>query len=106
MRYFHFMPPHSPYNTHRDFYGTFNNDGFRAPSKPEDIFSDGNPDKELLRRRVSYDEFILYLDREFARLFNYLESSGVLDDTWVVLKTDHGELFERGVRGHTPPLLY
>jgi arylsulfatase A-like enzyme len=106
MGYFHFMPPHAPCNTHRDFYEAFKKDGFKAPSKPEDIFSDGNSYEELLRRRVSYDEFILYLDREFARLFDYLESSGVLDDTWVVLTADHGELFERGIRGHTSPLLY
>jgi arylsulfatase A-like enzyme len=106
MGYFHFMPPHAPCNTHKDFYKAFAKDGFQAPAKPEDIFSDGNSYEELLRRRLSYDEFILYLDREFARLFDSLESSGVLEDTWVVLTADHGELFERGVRGHTSPLLY
>jgi len=106
MGYFHFMPPHAPYNTHKDFYKAFDKDRFRAPAKPEDIFSDGKSYEELLRRRLSYDEFILYLDQEFARLFDYLESSGILADTWVVLTADHGELFERGVRGHLSPLLY
>ena len=106
MGYFHFMPPHAPCNTHKDFFRVFAKDGFKTPAKPEDIFSEGNSYEELLRRRVSYDEFVLYLDREFARLFDYLESSGVLEDTWVVLTADHGELFERGVRGHTSPLLY
>ena len=106
MGYFHFMPPHAPCNTHRDFFRAFARDHFRAPAKPEDIFSEGNSYEELLRRRAAYDEFVLYLDREFARLFDYLETSGVLDDTWLVLTADHGELFERGVRGHTSPLLY
>ena len=106
MGYFHFMPPHAPCNTHKDFYKAFARDGFKAPAKPEDIFEEGNSYEELLRRRLSYDEFILYLDREFARLFDHLESTGVLEDTWLVLTADHGELFERGVRGHTSPLLY
>lgn len=106
MGYFHFMPPHAPCNTHKDFYKALAKDGYKAPAKPEDTFSQNNSYEELLRRRLSYDEFILYLDREFGRLFDYFESSGVLEDTWVVLTADHGELFERGVRGHITPLLY
>ena len=104
--YFHFMPPHAPYKTHKDFYGTFANDGFRPPVKPRDIFTDTSTGKKLLRDRSWYDEFILYLDREFGRLFDYFESSGILEDTWVILTSDHGELFERGVEGHISPLLY
>jgi len=104
--YFHFMPPHAPYKTHKDFYGAFENDGFQPPAKPRDIFTDTSPNKKLLRDRSWYDEFILYLDREFGRLFDYFESSGILEDTWVVLTSDHGELFERGVEGHISPLLY
>src|SRR5215216_2786937 len=91
--YFHFMPPHAPYKTHKDFYGTFENDGYRPPAKPTDIFTDSSPSKKLRRDRSWYDEFILYLDREFGRLFDYFESSGVLEDTWVILTSDHGELF-------------
>ena len=104
--YFHFMPPHAPCNTRRDFFKAFAKDDFQAPVKPEDLFTEGNSYEELSRRRVAYDEYILYLDLEFARLFDYLESSGMLEDTWLVLTADHGELFERGVRGHTSPLLY
>ena len=106
MGYFHFMPPHAPCTTHKDFYRTFANDGFRPPAKPEDLFSFKNSPEDLLRRRIEYDEYVLYLDREFARLFDYLESSGVLNNTWVVMTADHGELFERGIRGHISPLLY
>lgn len=106
MGYFHFMPPHAPCTTHKDFYGKFAKDGFRPPFKPEDIFSYKNAPEELLRRRIEYDEYVLYVDREFARLFDYFESSGVLNNTWVVLTADHGELFERGIRGHISPLLY
>jgi arylsulfatase A-like enzyme len=106
MGYFHFMPPHAPCTTHKDFFGKFAKDSFLPPSKPEDIFSYKNSPQELLRRRIEYDEYILYLDREFARLFDFFESSGILENTWVVLTADHGELFERGIRGHISPLLY
>lgn len=104
--YFHFMPPHAPTATRKDFYGAFAKDNYEPPSKPEDVFSAQLQPAELLRQRTAYDEFILYVDNQFGRLFDYLESSGVLDDTWVVLTADHGELFERGVRGHISPLLY
>ena len=104
--YFHFMPPHAPCTTHRDFFGSFRNDGLQPEVKPEDLFTQNRNEQFLLRNRVSYDEYILYLDREFARFFDILESSGLLKDTWVVLTSDHGELFERGIRGHVTPVLY
>jgi arylsulfatase A-like enzyme len=104
--YFHFMPPHAPCTTHRDFYGRFRNDGLQPVVKREDIFTQHRNEQFLLRNRISYDEYILYLDREFARFFDFLENSGLLKDTWVVLTSDHGELFERGIRGHVTPVLY
>jgi arylsulfatase A-like enzyme len=104
--YFHFMPPHAPTNTSREFYGEFAHDSYSPPWKPADILSAGLTRPDLMRQRIAYDEYILYLDREFGRLFDFLDSSGVLKNTWVVLTSDHGELFERGVRGHISPLLY
>jgi choline-sulfatase len=104
--YFHFMPPHAPPSTSIEFFGRFAHDDYSPPWKPIDRLSKGLGRQELIRQRESYDEYILYLDREFGRLFDFLDGSGVLDNTWVVLTADHGELFERGVRGHFSPLLY
>ncbi len=104
--YFHFMPPHAPCTTHIDFFGQYAKDAFRPPFKPNDVFSEDRSYEYLLRRRIEYDEYVLYLDREFGRLFDYFESSGILENTWVILTADHGELFERGIRGHISPLLY
>jgi arylsulfatase A-like enzyme len=108
MGYFHFMPPHFPYLTHRDFRGRFEGDGWLPEIKPPDVFSKGEDNKIefLLRKRTNYDEFILYADREFGRLMDRLDSSGILDNSWVVLTSDHGEMFERGILGHTTPVLY
>ena len=55
---------------------------------------------------MMYDEFILYVDREFGRLFDYLERAGLLENSWVILTSDHGEMFERGVIQHGSHVLY
>jgi arylsulfatase A-like enzyme len=103
MGYFHFWPPHAPYNTHRDFVGRFSGDGFKAPTKPLDIFGDNGP---KTKNSTEYDEYILYVDREFGRFYDHLEQNGLLENTWLVLTSDHGELFERGIEGHRTPVLY
>ncbi len=103
--YFHFYPPHAPYNTHREFYGRFADDGWKPPEKPGDLFANRTAERTL-DMRTQYDEFLLYVDREFGRLFAALETSGLLDNTWVILTSDHGEMFERGIRGHLTPVLY
>ncbi len=35
-----------------------------------------------------------------------MESSGLLENTWIVLTSDHGEMFERGISGHGSKVLY
>lgn len=102
--YFHFLPPHSPYNTSKDFFDTFRNDGFVSIQKPLDIFAERERNLETKRRL--YDEFILYCDDEFGKLYDSLEQSGLLQDTWLVLTSDHGEMFERGIDGHASETLY
>lgn len=103
MGYFHFWPPHAPYNTHKDFVDTFKNDGFIPPDKPLDLFGDDGP---KTKNRTEYDEYFLYVDREFGSFYNQLEQSGLLENTYIVLTSDHGEMFERGIEGHRTPVLY
>lgn len=104
--YFHFLPPHYPYKTHRDFFGKFENDGYKPPQKPEDPLTQRKSPENLLKWRTWYDEFILYVDREFGRLFNFLEESKLLENTWVIFTSDHGEMFERGISGHITNVLH
>ena len=47
-----------------------------------------------------YDEFCLLADHEFGRIFDKLENSGVLENTILILTSDHGEMFERGIEKH------
>jgi arylsulfatase A-like enzyme len=104
--YYHFFPPHHPYNTRIEFYRKFYEDGFQPPQKPPHLFRGEKPTESIIRERSWYDEFILYMDAEFARLYDLLEKNGVLDNTWLILTSDHGEMFERGVFGHITQVLH
>ena len=104
--YYHFFPPHDPYSTRKDFAETFTLDDYRPSEKPKHIFHDDKPDYYINEQRAWYDEFILYVDNEFARLYHFLEQRGILGNTWLVLTSDHGELFERGILGHITRVLY
>jgi arylsulfatase A-like enzyme len=106
LAYYHFLPPHYPYKTRADFYGAFTGDGYQQPDKPYHFFTQEKSLAQLLEWRTWYDEFILYADAEFGRLFDFLESAGLLENTWLVLTSDHGEMFERGISGHRPPVFY
>ncbi len=58
-------------------------------------FDFGNSDSD------KYDTEVAFADREVGRLLDFLESSGALKDTVVVLMADHGESFgEHGMDLH------
>jgi len=104
--YMHFFPPHFPYKPRKEFTKTFTTDTWSPKEKPLDIFTEERTPDFLNRRRAEYDENILYADSEFGRLFSHLESTGILENTWLILTADHGELFERGIWAHSTPTLY
>ena len=62
--------------------------------------------KDQAKTRTEYDEYILYCDQEFNRLCNALETAGLLKNSWLILTSDHGEMFERGIDGHGSDVLY
>jgi arylsulfatase A-like enzyme len=103
--YFHVLPPHEPYDARKDFIGIFQ-DGFEPVAKPPGAFSEGYSDESLNNSRMKYDEYLAYADEEFGRLYDGMLERGVLDDTVVIVTSDHGELFERGIAGHQTPVLY
>jgi arylsulfatase A-like enzyme len=104
--YYHLLPPHDPYHTRADFYNTFAADGYHPPDKPLHILTDHHSPQKLAERRQEYDEYILYVDAEFNRLYTFLETEGFLENTWLVFTSDHGEMFERGFRGHRTKVLH
>jgi len=103
--YLHYIDPHGPY---------------RPPPAWQHRFATGNPEKEWVRKgdpnpigdwlykgkpnpgltpgdlrylKDLYDEEIAYFDSQFAALLRSLRGSGLLEDSLVVLTSDHGEEF-------------
>jgi len=104
--YVHLFPPHAPYSPLRQFYGMFRDDKYFPPSKPNHILGDGHDERKVYIGRLSYDEYIATVDFEFGRFVDALEAAGVLDNSYLIITSDHGELLERGCKGHDTPLLY
>ena len=104
--YFHFWSPHEPYSARKEFIGKFP-DELKLQEKPRHPLAANSFTYQILQMyRREYDEFIADLDAEFGQVMSSLESSGVLKDSYVILTSDHGEMFERGERGHASALMY
>jgi arylsulfatase A-like enzyme len=75
-------------------HGVFKRLDDSGSTEPREFFDEGKL-RELRDRQV---EAVGYLDGVFARLFDALP-----DDTWVIVTSDHGELFgEERYFGHGP----
>jgi arylsulfatase A-like enzyme len=105
LSYIHFMPPHAPYVPSREYAGMFD-DGWSPPAKKAHRLAAGISEERMYELRHTYDEYIANLDAEFGRLLDHLEETGLLDSSYVIFTSDHGELFERGVTGHSTPLVF
>lgn len=103
--YVHYWPPHQPYTPHRSFVGMFDGPD-PAARKPESPFSESVTAEDLARLRREYDEYVANVDAEFGRLYDRMAEEGLLSNTYLVVTSDHGQLFERGIHGHLTPVLY
>jgi arylsulfatase A-like enzyme len=58
-------------------------------------------ERDKQRIEALYDSDVSYNDQQFGKLLEYLEKSGHLEDTMIVLIADHGdEMYEHGKIGH------
>ncbi|MBL8962392.1 MAG: sulfatase [Gemmatimonadetes bacterium] len=72
--------------------------GYFAPEGYPEV---GDPSRKAIR----YTTAINWIDRNLDTLFTELQARGVLDNTIVIVTSDHGELFdEHGLRGHANSL--
>lgn len=104
--YFHFFSPHFPYKPGRRYWKLFEGDGFQPVSKPVHPLGFGLPDDELLSKRTVYDQQIAHVDAEFGHLIDILDEEGILENSYLVVTSDHGEIFERGFYGHGEVFMY
>ena len=103
--YFHIWAPHAPYRPTQAFEGKFN-DNWKPVSKPLHPLGGDTPNSQLNTRRMNYDAYVANVDAEFGRVIKTLEDQGALDNTYVIVTSDHGESFERGLDGHITPMLF
>jgi len=105
MHYFHIMAPHEPYRPDAHFFGRYDDDEF-AFVKERAAFDTGHKQKKLDEDRRSYDSFVANIDHELGQFLDVLEKNKVFEDSYVIITSDHGEMFERGVEGHLTRHLY
>ena len=99
MLYLHLMDPHFPYAPVEGVPFMWEEDmsserraRFEAKLAESDAGAiTNNLYKGMERMLASYDAEILETDHELKRLFDYLDESGLSEDTLVVLTSDHGE---------------
>jgi arylsulfatase len=118
----HYFDPHDPYAAPGDAIGRFLKPSFAERATPslwktlqrpvrrtlrngtEDTDADDLSDKQrsqMARMEELYDSEIAYWDQHFAALLEELSARGALDDTILLVTSDHGESFaEHGMLGH------
>jgi arylsulfatase A-like enzyme len=105
--YIHFYPPHEPYAPTKHFFDSFKNDGWMPAQKPIHELSETKYTFEQLQlEHRYYDEFLASWDHEVKRLFDYLQQSGLTENSYIFITSDHGEMFERGELGHWTKMIY
>lgn len=93
----HFMDPHLPYEAGAGFGGVFTKGLASELTLPVKGLKRIRQAAARLSARdrtfitAAYDEEIAYVDAEIGRLLASLRASGVLEHTFVVLTSDHGE---------------
>ena len=97
--------PHDPFVCGADAYARYDPQAFEAPPNWDDDLA-GRPniyrkaarvwsdygDREKREAAVCYWASISEIDAQFGRLLDQVEAAGALEDTLVVLTSDHGEL--------------
>ncbi len=128
--FFHTYEAHAPYQAREPFFGEFGGRreqlnggspvwmeeaGFEHWVRP--LYNLFSPEefaggREYPKRVLSavdrdlvatlYDSGLAYIDSQMARLLEYMDVTGLLEDTVVVITADHGEsLYEHGLVGHS-----
>jgi len=104
----HIMPPHDPYFPPLPYRGRFLSStklthgydflGLRNESPQRGV--------SVTDLRARYDENIAYADHVVGDFLDWLDQTGRLDHSIVIVSADHGESFEHNWLLHTGPYLY
>jgi len=97
--YLHYMDVHAPYYNSHAFEGLY------TPYKGDHIYGTGYTDilsrSDLEYSVALYDEEIHYADNLIMQIMNQLERTKILDNTLIIVTSDHGdEFYEHQGFGH------
>jgi len=96
--FLNYLDAHAPYLPRAPFDTAFSN--IEYPPLPGPAHG-GHTEDDRPRAMRPYDQAIAYIDAEIGRLLHALDQRGLLENTVVVITSDHGEEFgEHGVYGH------
>ncbi len=106
--FLHTYDIHTPYKAPDEYVEHFGDPGYRGGFKPNTKYfraveeaGAGLDEREHHEVVARYDAGILYTDERVGQFLDWLEAEGLLDDSLVVITSDHGEEFlEHGRLGH------
>jgi len=106
----HYLPPHQPYAPGTEF-DRFTDESYSGPIEPKMSLKPFNLGRERLspadlRELIGlYDGNLLRADAAVGQLLRSLRETGRLENSIIILTSDHGEAFmEHGYQGHNTTL--
>lgn len=103
--FLNYFDAHNPYVAPPPFDGRFQRSGTPPPSS-------GPPTRrvspeDMRAEKDAYDGAVAYLDDQVGQLLRELQGRGILQNTLVIVTSDHGEEFgEHGLEGHGKTLYW
>jgi arylsulfatase A-like enzyme len=99
----HYMDPHWPYHTHARLQTPSDYaKGWRDMSVMHDAYHAKYPGDDAMERAITmYNEGIVFMDAQIGRLLQTIGGRDLLDNTAIIIASDHGEeFFEHGCWQH------
>jgi arylsulfatase len=98
LAYVHLLRPHNPYTPPDGFAGRFGSLPKSKDGSTKTLFAIDRSKREAKPRRLAniralYDENLAYGDAMFGRLLDGMRDRDLLDDTIIIVLSDHGEAF-------------
>ena len=103
----HILPPHDPYWVPTPYRGTFVSKSVQNYKRfvvPDTVHRQHGVAVQDLRN--AYDEMTLYADHSVGEFLAWLDQTGRLDRSIVIISSDHGEVFDHGRLSHGGPELF
>lgn len=109
--FIHFWDTHTPYYAPKNYLSCFQKMSYNCSLTLSDLIKevDGEQAKRVIKMAAAgcsdvnevlarYDASIAYVDGQVGRIYQVLEDEGLLDETLLIITSDHGEsLLEHGI---------